>query len=160
MFTLQGKRMRLVYAVVRVKGRIIIDPEITIVDEVQRAESKLEDREIRCYNETELQEMLNPLQGSGEEFEVQRFDHTGKESLEGAEFNSLEEAQDAYNAPTKHQARKEMAEIQAWLNANDYRCNKYIRGEYHDGEMAWEEYKAEAAAKLRRFRELESLVNE
>lgn len=54
--------------------------------------------------------------------------------------------------------KQEMAEIKAWLNANDYIINKHTLGEYTDTEPRWTNYLAERKVKLARYNELELLV--
>lgn len=51
--------------------------------------------------------------------------------------------------------KQEMAEIKAWLNANDYIINKHTLGEYSDTDTRWTNYLAERKVKLARYNELE-----
>lgn len=51
--------------------------------------------------------------------------------------------------------KQEMAEIKAWLNANDYIINKHTLGEYTDTDARWTNYLAERKVKLARYNELE-----
>lgn len=53
----------------------------------------------------------------------------------------------------------EMFEIENWLLSNDYRVNKYILGEYQDGDPVWEQYKQDRLTKINRLNEIEVILN-
>ena len=62
-------------------------------------------------------------------------------------------------APTQTDLnRQELAELESWMTANDYKQFKYLRGEYTDEE--WAEIKAEFHTKASRISELRELLNE
>ena len=56
------------------------------------------------------------------------------------------------------QERRELQDIQAWLNANDYKINKHLLGEYKDNDERWTTYLQERQEKLARYNELELVI--
>ena len=56
------------------------------------------------------------------------------------------------------QERRELQDIQAWLNANDYKINKHLLGEYADDDERWTTYLQERQVKLARYNELELVI--
>jgi hypothetical protein len=56
------------------------------------------------------------------------------------------------------QEYQELHDIQAWLQANDYKINKHLLGEYEDNDPRWTNYLQERQVKLARYNELEQLI--
>ena len=60
-----------------------------------------------------------------------------------------------YMAFPHQQERRELKDIQQWLNANDYKVNKHLLGEYQDNDERWTSYLQARQDKLSRYNELE-----
>jgi hypothetical protein len=56
------------------------------------------------------------------------------------------------------QERRELKDIQRWLNANDYKVNKHLLGEYQDNDERWTSYLQARQDKLARYNELEAII--
>ena len=56
------------------------------------------------------------------------------------------------------QERRELQDIKQWLNANDYKVNKHLLGEYADDDERWTSYLQDRQVKLARYNELEQLI--
>jgi len=63
-----------------------------------------------------------------------------------------------YMAFPHQQERRELKDIQRWLNANDYKINKHLLGEYQDNDERWTSYLQARQDKLARYNELEVII--
>lgn len=87
-------------------------------------------------------------------------------------YNKVKEAQDGdiifteqdidlveqYMQFPHQQERKELQDIERWLNANDYKINKHTLGEYTDDDERWTSYLQDRQVKLARYNELELII--
>lgn len=56
------------------------------------------------------------------------------------------------------QERRELQDIERWLNVNDYKINKHLLGEYQDDDERWTSYLQARQVKLARYNELELVI--
>jgi hypothetical protein len=65
---------------------------------------------------------------------------------------------DSYLIPKTQIEVLELRDIQAWLNANDYKVNKHLLGEYADNDPRWTDYLQQRQVKLARYNDLEQVI--